>query len=269
MKAFACLRPGRLSIVTLAAVTCVCLLDSLCFLPHPVSAPPPGAPPPLSLHAAAPDAAEKIKEEQSGQFGLPMAEVRRNYHKRLEAWSRRALVYRQNLTLAAAEMLQIRRPSAAVDLENSAPTDNLAKPKLSPECSLADASVREREAARVEARLQGSAGLHAWLVLRDVFVYGSLDPFTLEAMMRQKRVKMQKANGGKVPTDDEVCLALVDSSARSNKAWDEAAESRGRHEISYAMETAKLYLAPMLAVSAVAYLSEVAWSFKRQKCNKD
>merc|ERR1719203_95212 len=183
--------PGGLTLVTALSVLAVGLLDALCCLPHPESAVP-GAFPKQAISTVP-------------LRGLPSQEVRLNYKARLETWNKQLESYRRNLTFANIELVM------GNEIGLGAVAD--AKPAA---CKLAAASVRERHAARVEARLQGSVGIHLCLIFRDLLVYRSLSPFTFEAMMENRRAKI-KATNGIEPTDDEVCQALMDASQRTSK----------------------------------------------------
>ena len=113
----------------------------------------------------------------------------------------------------------------------------------------------------------GSAGTHVSLVLRDWYVYGSLSPFSLEAMMKQRKEKMMQKAGGVEPTEEEVCLALVESSMKSNAAWDKSVQEQ--EGIGYARETWMFYLPLTLAAYAAVYLAEVIGMYSRRKKNED
>lgn len=211
--------PGLACIVTVLSVVAACILDSACLLPHLLPAPPPSLLGPADLAG-------------TSDRCLSSAEVRVNYHRRLRQWAVRATGYQENAT------------QMAEDLSVAEPT----------KCKLAEASVREREAARIWARHQGAAALHWALVARDVWVYGSLDPFRFDAMREQRRKKLE-AKGAKV-ADGEICEALVSSSTRSNPEWDKAAAGRAVVGDAYPLETLRLYTVPGSALVVTVYMLE-------------
>lgn len=274
-----CRRP-RWSLRVGLAAACVCAADVASVLPHPVVVAPPGAAPPVAFAAflaeprgASPTALLQEAELVAVPARLPSHEVRRHYHERLRAWSERLQDYRANMTSAG---LASGSPASAGNAsELSSATLRAASPLAAPvgltACALAAASVRERESARVEARLLGSAGLHAALVLRDLWVYGSLDPFSFDRMHQQRRKKLA-AEGNRTVSDEDVCLALVDSSTRTSKAFDALAENRRSEGASYEWETAHLYFWPCLVLVSCVYAVEafVQWLPKPStKCARD
>mmetsp|Transcript_48495 Transcript_48495/g.140483 ORF Transcript_48495/g.140483 Transcript_48495/m.140483 type:complete len:322 (-) Transcript_48495:132-1097(-) len=214
-------RPGRVPAATLACCLATSLLDAMCFLPHPHT----GLTPRVDV------------EERRG---LPAHEVRRQYHEQLSRWASQVRDYLGNETL-----LQLELPR-----NTSGPLGG------SPICLLAARCVVERRDARSRTRLMGSSLAHSLLIARDWWVYGSDAVFTPEAMMASRRAKME-AKGLK-PTDDEVCRAVVDSSTRTNKDYDEAAKALEAQQQSYVTETFLLYLWPSLPVVTTAYLLQLA-----------
>jgi hypothetical protein len=219
-KSFA---PGRFTLVASMCCAFVCLLDISLLLPHPAQALP-------DVKGDIPTITER---------GLPSPEVRKRYHQRLQALAATANKYHRNLTLASKELpVEPSREKSAV-------------------CRLAEAAVKEREAARVEARLFGSVGQHLALIVRDIYVYRSLDPFTPKKMLADRRQKMlgKAKDKNKQITDDEVCEAVVEASVRSNKAYDKAASAKAG--ISFAEETIWFYAIPSLCLIGVTYLVEV------------
>mmetsp|Transcript_63830 Transcript_63830/g.120915 ORF Transcript_63830/g.120915 Transcript_63830/m.120915 type:complete len:294 (-) Transcript_63830:196-1077(-) len=212
------LRPGRSSCIVFALCGIACILDIVCYLPHPVRSMP-------SAEGEAPSPKE---------VGLPAAEVRAKYHMRLEAWEQRAKYIRDNLTIRASEL----------------PGNSSAA------CRLAAAAVRERHGARVEARLYGSSAAHFLLIIRDIWHYRSLNPFEPEAMIQKKRQKMTKP-GLPHPTSDGVCLEVVEASSRSNKAWDAHAAELAKKDHGYIGETAWLHTKITCCVLLAVYAFEV------------
>jgi len=265
MSMLPCRRPGRTPLLVAALILLAMVLDVLCLLPHPVAAAPPGAPtkPPATPVAADGDAPQKLLLPGPPPIGLASWQVRKNYHERLQAWEGRVAEYRRNLSLADEELSPYTRPMqlATNPTASFAEIGTATTPMpLSPICALAAASVRERESARVEARLQGSGMLHLVLQLRDLYVYQSWDPFTFEAMKSRKAKKMTGPNGT-VPPDDEVCNALIGSSSQSNKGWDKTAEGRAAAGTTYGAEVVQLYLIPLFLFPLVMYLFQEMWSW--------
>lgn len=212
-------------------------LDATCYLPHPTAAAP------SSFLEATYSASPKC---------LAAHKVRRNYWSHLEEWGQRLKVFRNNLQQAEADVL-------ALSPDSSEENAIVAETATSPACRLAAASIREREAARIEARLQGSAGLHLFLILRDIFVYRSTSPFTFEAMMRHRRAKMEQA-GDTAISDDDVCLAIVDASLRTSKAFDAMAEEQERQQRSYFIEIVHNYGLIVCVLVALAWVAEVIFA---------
>lgn len=225
--------------VTALSVLAVGLLDALCCLPHPESAVP-GAFPKQAISTVP-------------LRGLPSQEVRLNYKARLETWNKQLESYRRNLTFANIELVM------GNEIGLGAVAD--AKPAA---CKLAAASVRERHAARVEARLQGSVGIHLCLIFRDLLVYRSLSPFTFEAMMENRRAKI-KATNGIEPTDDEVCQALMDASQRTSKHFDAMAKEKGQQQITFVRETMEIYMLPFCGLAAITYVAEVCCRYRKKR----
>lgn len=234
--------PGPVTRGSLVLGFILCFLDCACWLPHP-AAPLPTfellkRPSDAEVALQASEAESHLINELKARAGAPVSglpsfEVRKNYKQRLSALAVRLQEHNRNATLMT----------------------------LSAACRLAAVASHERQAARIEARLQGSAASHLGLQLRDLFVYRSLDPFSLENMMKTKRSKMEKKlqEGSAAPSDNDVCLGLVESSTRSNQGWDEAAEAASTWQMSYILETALLYASVFSVVAAMTYVSEVLY----------
>lgn len=240
--------PGPVTLATMTIFATLCFLDSWCLLPHP---------PPIVVvqselrttrffasSSPSSDAVTQLVDELKARadvgIGLPSGEVRRNYKARLQVLSDKLSAFRRE-----------------TNVTETAP------------CSLAAVAVQEREGARIEARLKGPAAMHAALMLRDLWVYQSLEPFTLQNMMQQKRSKMTKSHPEAPPSDHEVCLALVESSTQSNKNWDLTAEATTGANLSYGQETlVMVYLPVSLVITMIAYFSEVLCC-RRKKKNTD
>mmetsp|Transcript_56795 Transcript_56795/g.122792 ORF Transcript_56795/g.122792 Transcript_56795/m.122792 type:complete len:243 (-) Transcript_56795:82-810(-) len=172
---------------------------------------------------------------------LPASAVRKTYHKRLSSWKDK---------------------TNATNLRGSLPPRQPAEPTLSPDCRLAEASVAERAGARIAGRQQGSAAMHVILDLRDLWVYKSWDPFTLEGLMKQKRGKMPAT-----ASDDEVCRALVQSSTRANRDFDAAA--RARQRFGYVEETLSIYLGLGCIIVALYLLLEQVFALRSGQSRKE
>lgn len=245
-------KPGLVTIQAAIVMVVLCGLDLLCLLPHPVNTTPPGAPVQHNLSSKNVSLSISKANSTRGQKCLPSYKVRANYHKRLWAWAERVKPQRYNTSTVEAVILDADRPKTWPH---------------SPACMLAAAAVDERESARVEARLQGSALMHCLLILRDWWVYGSLESFTPEAMYHQRLAKMEKA-GAKSPDSDQVCLSLVDSSLRTNPHFDAIAEDQAEHAITYLADTVHQYvyatIVVVLSVFVFEAMSKVAISRRRR-----
>jgi len=100
--------------------------------------------------------------------------------------------------------------------------------------------------------------MHLGLIARDLWVYGSSSPFAPDAMIASRRKKIEAK--GQNATDDEVCRAVVDSSLRTNKEWNAAAEARAAQQQGYVEETLWLYLWPSVGLALAAYLAQLLWA---------
>lgn len=246
--------PGRpTGIATLTAFV-LFLLDFACWLPHPMAAPN-GAPPPPS---EVPQTLATPPPSLTTQRGLPSHKVRQNYHARLEAWEKRATEYKGNLTRAGQE------------LPNADPELGPRWQGGGPICSLAVASVREREAARIGARLQGSAAIHCLLILRDLFMYKALSPFEPEAMLAKRHHKLTSERRRSNTTNstlelslDEVCEAVVAASMRTSAGFDTLAKQLEERQTSYLQELLWNYVLLAVSLALLAYMAELAC------CHKD
>lgn len=223
--------PGKASGTILAIMIAMACFDSVAWLPHPPVAIPIGVPP----------SPGEIRPELREKFATP--QIRNKYKARLASWAKRAAKYWKNITLAELDLGSAWKQSAKTTSGNM--------------CALAMVSVSERESARVEARLHGSAGLHWVLLIRDFWTYQSLNPFTFEAMKKHTIKK-----NGKI-SDEDVCNAMVESSTRSNPAWDATAAKRAEHEHTYCTETLTLYIGPSLSIFLLVYFVERTLMFAR------
>lgn len=224
-----CPVPGK-GVWTVAGVCLLaCLGDSLCYLPHPGLEP--RGPEFSSLLNET--AFQELKVFTEPQPGLPSWKVRQGYHQELRE-------------------LEIK----------------LGNLKRDASCAIAEAAVKARAAARQKARLQGSAAMHLALQFRDFMVYG-WDPFTLQKMMVLKRAKLEKTqeHNGSV-TDEVVCSSIMDSSIRSNEAWNAAAEEAEQAGASYVQETIILYLGVSVTLMSLAYAYQVAEGVRRGEMNE-
>eukprot|EP00933_Yihiella_yeosuensis_P032689 TRINITY_DN26314_c0_g1_i1.p1 TRINITY_DN26314_c0_g1~~TRINITY_DN26314_c0_g1_i1.p1 ORF type:complete len:295 (+),score=49.95 TRINITY_DN26314_c0_g1_i1:69-887(+) len=245
-------KPGKATICTLLFCLVLGFLDALSLLPHPtanaVSLEMLGSM--MTMTASLPDSSatktieevnplqkqivDELKALAYPNGSVSSSEVREYYHARLKVLQTKLGDFQRNMG----------NPES----------------KITP-CDLAEVAVKERERARIEARSFGSSGQHLVLILRDLFVYGSLTPFTLEKMMRKKKHQLDKQHGTKT-SDAEVCNALVESSTRSNPSWDKSAKEAADHwQMSYAQETMAMYLVLVVALTIIVYLAEVLYGF--------
>eukprot|EP00434_Breviolum_minutum_P000310 symbB.v1.2.000258.t2/scaffold20.1/size571870/3 len=205
----------------------MCICDSLCYLPHPGRLNEKAVA--VGDHTTMEDLTLNFSSDL--QPGLPSWKVRRGYHKELEDLD---------------ERLSTMRTKAA--------------------CDIASVAVQARAAARLKARLQGSAALHVALEVRDFLVYG-WNPFTLQKMMSLKRAKLEaKGASNESISDESVCSSITGSSTRSNEAWNVAAEEAEEAGAGYIQETVILYLFISPALALVAYLLEV---FQRNRSSME
>jgi len=142
---------------------------------------------------------------------------------------------------------------------------------MSKACVLADVAIEKRAAARIGARLEGSALMHMSLIARDLYVYKSFAPFTLENMAKEKRRKAAMVNKSADLTDDDVCAKLVESSAKSNKAYTKRAKELGEQYGGYAKETIWIFLWPLspnswpiVGIVLLAYVVEAICAYPRK-----
>jgi len=225
--------PGRLTTAASLGFAMLGVLDAMLYLPHP---------------PAAAAAGGLLELPGRRDRGLPSHRVRSNYHEHLASWGEKLQAYQSEPAKFDAEVP--RHAAGAAAATGSGPDG--------PTCRLAAASVREREAARIGARLQGAAGLHWALNVRDVLVYRALDPFSFSRMMAQRRSKMRKESATLAPSDEEVCKALVESSLRTNEAWNARAEAQAGLQSTYLDEVLRLYAASLLVAALAAYVVELA-----------
>merc|ERR1712194_81557 len=123
----------------------------------------------------------------------------------------------------------------------------------------ARASARERAAARVEARLTGSAALHALVMVRDLLVYGPWWTFTPETVFPKTRRRLSGAHESMAsPSDDDVCLAIVDHATRTSKAFDNMAKNFDVLQWGYTIETMTIYGLAMCTSTLTLYVVELA-----------
>lgn len=133
----------------------------------------------------------------------------------------------------------------------------------------------ERHAARVQARIMGSSVSHVFLIIRDIYVYRSFNPFTPQAMMNKKRKKMTQ-KGKAPPTDDEVCHEIIGSSTKSNEGWNKIADDNPLGDAEkalqgalYVYQTMRMYIQLTPVIVAIAYLSEVLARRRSASSKKD
>merc|ERR1740121_2055420 len=116
-------------------------------------------------------------------------------------------------------------------------------------------------------RLQGSAGMHLLLIVRDVFVYKSMSPFTFEAMMNRARRKLEERNGTDVD-DNDACSALIHSSIQTSKGFNAMAEEQERQQFTYVWEIVLLYGLVLCGVAALTWPTEVLCARCSEKQSK-
>lgn len=231
-------RPGAASQAALGLCVAVAVLDGLCLLPHPGAE---GVPPPLpelSLEGYS----------LSRHSGVTAAVIRARYHRVLKAWAERAREMSKNLTQAALDYPQFKAVAVLKEGESIA-------------CRVAAAGFQARSHARVAARLQGSAVSHLLLDVRDRLVYGG--DYTLAGLARKTRTKL-RTRLGREPRGGEVCWGLVETSSRSNEAWDAVAQNVGEKGWPYWLEALGWVAIPGSVIVVMCYLLEIAAGFFMQ-----